>query len=170
MSVVIAIVQRTPIWVFPLIAAVLWLGAANLRQRTILLRSSLVLPLVMLTLSVGNLIATRAPSAPALLAWLGCTIIGIGLGWSITRRPIAVDPAGRTITLDGSAVPLLVSAGIVVLRYVFGYLYGRHPELVADPTYALTLIGGGALLSGVTFGRTGRIARSYWRDGATSNT
>ena len=117
----------------------------------------------MLVLSVGNSIGTSAPPALALVDWIGCAAVGAAIGWSLARKPLAIDAAARRITLAGGIIPLVVTLGIVVLRYSFGYLYGRYPELVANPDYALALIAGGAFLGGVTFGRYGRLALWYQR-------
>jgi hypothetical protein len=163
MTAVINIIQNTPVWVFPLIAGVLWLGSLNLRQRMLQIRLLFAFPLVMLVLSVGNSIGTSAPPALALADWIGCAAVGAAIGWSLARRPLAIDSAARRITLSGSMIPLVVSMAILVLRYTFGYLYARYPELVADPLYALALIAGGAILGGVTFGRYGRLALWYRR-------
>ena len=163
MTAVVNIIQHTPIWVFPLIAGVIWLGSLNLRERTLAIRLLFAFPLVMLALSVANSIGTSAPPALALADWIGCACIGAAIGWSLTQKPLAVDLAAQRITLAGSAIPLVVGLSIVALRYTFGYLYTRHPELAADPSYALTLIAGGAMLGGVTFGRYGRLALWYRR-------
>jgi hypothetical protein len=163
MTAVINIIQHTPVWVFPLIAGVLWLASLSLRERTLSVRRLFVFPVVMLVLSVGNSIGTSAPPTLALADWIGCACVGVGIGWNLARRPLAIDSAARLITLAGSMIPLAVSLAIVALRYTFGYLYARYPELVADPFYALTLIAGGAALGGVTFGRYGRLALWYWR-------
>jgi len=174
MTAIINVVQHTPVWVFPLIAGVLWLGIINLRERTLVLRLLFAFPLVMLVLSVSNSIGTSAPPELALADWLCCAAVGISIGWSLAQKPLAVDPKAGRITLSGSVVPLIVSLSIIVLRYAFGYLYGRYPELVADPNYALVLIAGGALLGGVTFGRYGRLglwyqqAASFSRDTQTA--
>jgi len=163
MVVVINIIRHTPVWVFPLIVAVLWLASLNLRQRTRPVGSLFVFPLVMLVLSVGNSIRTSAPPGLALADWIGCAAVGAAIGWGLARKPLAIDPAARRITLAGSVLPLVVSVAIVVLRYTFGYLYGRYPELATNPDYALALIGGAAFLGGITFGRYGRLALWYWR-------
>jgi hypothetical protein len=160
---VINIIRHTPVLVFPLIVAVLWLAGLSLRQRTRPVGSLFVFPLVMLVLSVGNSIRTSAPPLLALADWIGCAAVGAAIGWSLAPKPLAIDPAARRITLAGSIVPLIVTVGIVVLRYSFGYLYGRYPELATDPDYALALIAGGAFLGGVTFGRYGRLALWYRR-------
>jgi hypothetical protein len=161
MTTIFDILAHTPIWVFPLIGMMLWLGVINLRQREVALRSLYAFPLILLALSIGNSIGTSAPANLALVDWLGCAAVGTLIGWHITREPVAVDRARRRLTLPGSAAPLLVIAAIVVLRYSFGYLYGRYPDLRSDPGYALTLIGGGALLGGVMLGRYGRLGIWY---------
>jgi hypothetical protein len=60
MNAIVNIIGHTPVWVFPLIVAVLWLGSINLRERTVPLRSLLIFPLVMLVLSIGNSTGTSA--------------------------------------------------------------------------------------------------------------
>ena len=163
MNAIIQIVQHTPIWVFPLIAVVLWLGSINLRERTVPLRLLLVLPVVLLVLSIGNSIGTSAEPLFALVDWLFSATIGVTIGWRLTQKPLLIDPRAGRLTLPRTVVPLVVCIAIIVLRYAFGYLYGRYPELLADRTYALALIAGGALLGGVMFGRCARLGVWYWQ-------
>lgn len=164
MGIVLTIIAHTPIWVFPLIAAVLWLGIVNLRERILPPPLLLVLPAVMLLLSIGNATATSAEPRLALASWLAAVSIGAIVGWAVTVQPPAIKPGSRKIIVPGSVVPLLVCIGLIVLRYTFGYLYGRYPELRADGDLALLLIAGGALLGGVALGRFGRLCLWYWRN------
>jgi hypothetical protein len=163
MNAIINIIGHTPIWVFPLIVAVLWLGGVNLRERTVPLRSLFIFPLVMLVLSIGNSIGTGAGPVTALAVWIFSAAIGAVAGWHLTQGPRAIEPASGRIVLPGSVVPLAVCGALIVLRYTFGYLYGRYPELHADKDYALALIAGGALLGGVMLGRYGRLCLWYWQ-------
>ena len=87
MNVILTIIARTPIWVWPLIAGVLWLGSLNLRQRTVPLRLALVFPVVMLALSVGNATGTAAPPPLALASWF----IAVALGASGLRGKVDRD-------------------------------------------------------------------------------
>jgi hypothetical protein len=163
MNAIVNIVEQTPVWVFPLIVVVLWLGSINLRERNVPLRSLFVLPVVMLVMSIGNSIGTSAGPRTALVAWLCSAVIGAVIGWPLTRRPRAIEPKSGRMVLPGSAIPLIVCIAIIVLRYAFGYLYGRYPDLRADGNYALALIAGGALLGGVMLGRYGRLGLWYWQ-------
>jgi hypothetical protein len=166
MNTIIQIVRHTPIWVFPLFAAVLWLGSINLRERTMPLRLLFVLPIVMLVLSIGNTIGTCAEPLFVLIDWLLAAAVGVIIGWKLTQKPLTIDPNARRMTLPPSVVPLMVCVAIIVLRYAFGYLYGRYPELLADRNYALALIAGGTLLGGVMFGRCARLGQCYWQASA----
>jgi hypothetical protein len=168
MNVLIQMVRHTPIWVFPLMAAVLWLGSINLRERTMPLRLLFVLPVVMLVLSVGNSIGTAAEPVLVLVDWFFSAAMGAAIGWRLTREPLMIDPKAGRMTLPPSLVPLVVCVAIFVLRYAFGYLYGRYPELLADRNYALALIAGSTLLGGIMIGRCARIGQCYRQ--ATSGT
>jgi hypothetical protein len=162
-DLILIVIQHTPLWVWPLIAGVLAFAVWNLRTREIVVRRLVAFPLVMLGLSLSNSIATAAPPALAAAAWIAAAALGAALGWAMTGPPLGIDPARRRVRIAGSALPLVVTIAIVALRYAFGYLYGRHPELRADPAMALELIVAGALLAGVTFGRYGRLGVSVWR-------
>jgi|KBSSwiStaDraftv2_1062776.scaffolds.fasta_scaffold1320954_2 hypothetical protein len=154
-DVILVVLSRTPLWVWPLIATVLGFGVWNLWTREIAVRRLVAFPLIMLGLSLSNAIGTAAPPTLAAGMWLAAAAFGAAAGWAMTGPPLALDPARRRITIAGSALPLLVTIAIILLRYGFGYAYGRYPELRADPMLALELIGAAAFLAGITFGRYG---------------
>ena len=108
MNAIINIIGHTPIWVFPLIVAVLWVGGINLRKRTVPLRSLLIFPMVMLVLSIGNSIGTSAGPLVALVDWLVSGAIGAVIGWYLTQKPHAIEPKSGQIILPGSVIPLIV--------------------------------------------------------------
>jgi len=163
MTTIIEILTHTPVWVFPVIAAVLWLGSRSLRERTMSLGLLVVLPLVILMLSVGSSVGTAANPLAALTGWVVSAALGGAIGWAASRAPRSIDLATGRLVVPGSVLPLLVCIAIVALRYYFGYLYGRYPALLADGDYALALIVGNAILGGVMLGRVGRYGASYWR-------
>ena len=162
MDLVVLMLRHTPWWVFPLVAVVLFFGVINLRPRAISAPRLAAFPLVMLGLSLSNAIGTSAAPGSAMADWLACAALGTAIGWAMTAPPLGIEPGSCRPRIAGSAVPLIVTVAIVVLHYAFGYAYGRHPELRADPTLALELIAASALLTGITFGRYGRLGWWWW--------
>ena len=161
MTMIVAMIEHTPIWVFPLILLVLLMAGRNLRHRNASVRTLFILPVVLLFLSLGNVLGAKLPAATAFPLWFAAVAVGAAIGWAIARPPIRVDRHAGRMELAGSSLPLIVCIGIVALRYYFGYLFGRYPELQGDPTYAIELIVGGALLSGFMLGRYGKLGWSY---------
>ena len=87
--------------------------------------------------------------------------IGVGIGWNLIPRGAAAIAGRGRIRVPGSVVPLLIVIAAIVLRYAIGYLYGRWPELRADPALALEFSATGALLAGIVWGRILRLGWIY---------
>jgi hypothetical protein len=154
-------VTHTPIWVWPLILVVLWLGARNLKTRERSLASLYILPLVLLVLAVVNLASSRADLTLAIPAFIVGLLIGGAIGWNLVPRgATAIRGAGR-VEVPGSVAPLLIVIAAFVLRYAIGYTYGRWPELRADPALAIEFGATGALLAGIIWGRILRLGWIY---------
>ena len=72
-QMLVSIVQQTPSWVWGLLAALLWLGASQLFDRTAGLRRVLLMPVAMTGLSLYGLASAFTGSAQtgsAAGAWL----------------------------------------------------------------------------------------------------
>ncbi len=163
MTTVVTIISHTPIWVFPLIVAVILIGSRSLRARRVSLRRLVLLPAILLAISIANSLSAAAPAAQALAAWGIALGFGGVAGWLGAARARDIDVASGRLTLPGSAAPLVLCIAIVGWRYLFGYLYGRYPELRADAHYALAFIAGNALLAGIMLGRATACVADYWR-------
>jgi hypothetical protein len=157
MNAITQAVEHTPIWVWPLILIVLWLGARNLRGRERPLASLSILPLVLLVLAIVNLASSRADLTLAIPAFLVGLAIGGAIGWNLApRNATALRGTGR-VQVPGSVAPLLIVIAAIILRYAIGYTYGRWPELRADPALAVEFGATGALLAGIVWGRILRL-------------
>lgn len=155
--------RGTPGWVWALLAGLVWLGATQLRDRTASLARVTVMPLVMVALSVWG-IAGAFGSSPmfgyTMLMWMLAAAVAFALVGAM-RPPVGTgyDPAGRMFFLPGSAVPLLLIAGIFVTRYVVNVDVAIHPAVARDGGYTLVVGGLYGLFSGVFLGRAARLWR-----------
>lgn len=139
------IIANTPAWVWGLLAALLWLGASQLFDRTAALRRVLLMPLAMTGFSVYGLASALARSAQtgaAVGIWLITAVAVTTLAlWMRPGAPAGArfDSATRRFYLPGSAVPLLLIVGIFVTKYVVGVELALQPSLAADAAFAMQI-------------------------------
>ncbi|MCY7314204.1 MAG: hypothetical protein LH480_00830 [Rubrivivax sp.] len=148
------ILQRTPVWVWLMLAALLVMGLSQLRTRQVTPARLSVLPAVLLVMGVW----TMAPGFVALPLVGGLWLLVFGAAtWAGRRLP---PPAGarwlapvQRLQLPGSAVPLLVIVGISSLRCGAGVAQALHPawRTLATVQAPLALLFGS--LSGLLLGR-----------------
>ena len=111
-QVIFSIVKQTPYWVWGLLAALVWLGASQLFDRTASLRRVTLMPLAMAGFSAYGLASAfggAAQAVPALTAWAMAVVATTALAlWLRPRAPAGSSYAAnsRSLHLPGSAVPL----------------------------------------------------------------
>ncbi len=158
-TTLLTILQHTPPWVWPLLAALLAVGILQAFPRRVTLRRATLLPAAMLALSLWG-IATSFGSAAALLAWAFGATFSAGLslrgGGASGVRWSAAD---RSFQLPGSWVPLALILCIFSLKFVVGASLARDPGLRQSAALALTASLAYGVLSGQFAGR----ALSLWR-------
>ena len=147
------IIANTPIWVWPLLAALLFLGARQMATRTMRWRGLFALPAALAALSLSNLLSHDLPALQGAGLWLGALLVGAAPGWSLAPRALRYDPAAKLVTVPGSILPLLIIVAIFIGRYYFGYLFARYPELRHDPATLMASVGFGGFCAGLMAGR-----------------
>ncbi|MGZ5270508.1 MAG: DUF6622 family protein [Ramlibacter sp.] len=157
----LAMLRGTPIWVWGLLAALVALGATQLRDRTAsLLRTSLV-PVGMTAFSAWGMWSAfgSTPIAPQVLAvWIGLAA-GVTAAVAPGRAAGSYDPARREYRLPGSAVPLLLIVGIFATKWLVGVQLAILPRLAADPGFALPVAALYGVFNGLFAGRAARLWR-----------
>ncbi len=151
---ILEILQRTPSWVWALLAALLALGASQLRTRRVPRRRLWLLPLALTVLGLVSTATSLAPAAPALAAWAAACVAGIGLGRRVPPPPGARwDAARSALLLPGSALPLLLMVALFLLRYVGSVSLLLHPQWRGDLSVALPMAAAYGGLAGTWLGR-----------------
>lgn len=173
MEAVVQAIQHTPIWVWPLLALLIFIGVLALRPRNLPLPRLLILPIVFLGLSIFSMVSSALPLPEALGIWLAGLLLGSLLGrLFVPRQGVAIDRAARRIAVPGSVVPLLLIVVIFIGRYAFGYAFGRYPELRQNELVVVIATGYAAFCTGIMLGRTLPLVLAYFRtpklDGGTA--
>src|SRR5699024_912791 len=96
--------------------------------------------------------------AEVFAAWL-LAAAAVALAVGATRVAATYDPARREYALPGSAVPLLLSDGIFLVKWGVGGELALQPMRVADSGFALAIASIYGIFNGLFVGRFLRLAR-----------
>ena len=157
------VLQGTPTWVWGLLAALLALGASQLRGRTVGVARMAAMPLAMAALSLWGTVSAFNSSplfAYVLMAWLAWFALAASL--TGTRPPPAgmrYDAASRSFQVPGSWVPLLLILCIFAVKYVVGADLAMQPALAHNGGYTLVVGALYGVFSGCFAGRAARLWR-----------
>lgn len=162
LSLPIAIVQHTPLWVWPLLACVIFMGLRATRERTMRLFQPLIVPLIFLTISLTS--GSMLGHGVFALLWA----IGFGCGalaglWLANRLAMQVLP-DRRLRLGGQWLTLWLSLTIFISHFAFSVLAAVAPTVLdlLQVGGALSLLVG--LCSGLFLGRGGGIVLRALRE------
>ena len=153
---VLQIVRNTPLWVWPLMALVVWLGVLGLRTRTLPLWRLAVLPAVGLVLSFAGLGQAVQP-ALAGVAWLAALAVALPLGDLLGRRRTVRRLEDGRLEIAGGWFMLVFGIGIFAARYALGVVFGMAPSLRADPAWIAVAGGVGGFVAGLGLGWLGGV-------------
>jgi len=150
---------HTPVWVFALLAFLVWQGIKATRPRTVTIWRSLIVPAVFIVWGLSRLVS-RQDYAGLLAAWLGAAALLLLVGL-LTARPFELDHTTGEIKRPGSWVPLIRNVTVFALQYIVAVIAAIDPH---DATTAAIV---GRAISGATtgyfLGRTVALLRQYFK-------
>lgn len=144
------IVLGPPIWVWPLLALLLWAGVQALRERTVPVAAVYSTPFVGLL----SFFALRRMGPPDVV-W---TIYGLALAAGITlgfllQTRWLLRHDGARVTLRGEWISLTTMMIAFWTNFGAGVVRNRAPELYANLTFDLAFAGVVGVVSGIFLGR-----------------
>lgn len=145
------IITNTPLWVWPLMAFVVWVGVQSLRPRTLPLWRLAILPLVSLALALVGVAQSVQPGLAA-AGWAVALLAGLPLGVALGRRhAVRSLPDGR-LEIAGGWFMLAFGLSIFAARYALGVLFGVAPALKAEPLWIGLAGAVGGIVAGIGLG------------------
>jgi hypothetical protein len=157
MQIAFRILTHTPIWVFVLLAYLIWQGLQALRLRTQAVWRMLIVPLVFLSMGLSRLVLTHDNATAPLLAWLAALLLFAALGLFNGPRLLAVDRQNGMVTRPGSIGPLLRNLTVFSLQY--GVAVATAMKL--EPHAAVAILG--HAVSGASAGYFSGWTAALWR-------
>lgn len=154
-----AIVRATPGWVWAILAGLLVLGATQLRDRTAGVTRAAAMPLVMMAFSAwGTWTAFGHTSigVQVIAAWVFVALVVAAL-LALGRARGSYDAVRREFRLPGSVVPLLLIAGIFLVKWGVGVEMALQPSRASDAAFAFSVAVVYGVFSGLFAGRAARL-------------
>jgi len=160
------IVSHTPVYVWALLAFLLYRGYLASRDREVSLLKLSVIPVVMLALSLSGMSGSGALGSGVWGVWAVGVLAGTALVWRLSSGDIAVDRAAGTIHQCGSWLPLALMVAIFFTKYTVAVVSAMHPELPHSLPFAIGVTALYGVFNGVFIGRLARYAAAWLRQPA----
>lgn len=157
MQTAFRILANTPIWVFVLLAFLVWQGLQALRPRTQAVWRMLIVPLVFFLMGLSRLVLAHDNATLPLLAWLVALLLFGALGLFSGPRLLAVNRQKGVVTRPGTIGPLLRNITVFTLQY--GVAVATAMKL--EPHAAVAVIG--HAVSGASTGYFSGWTAALWR-------
>ena len=145
------IVTNTPLWVWPLLALVAWLGVRELRSRTVARWQLTVLPVVGLATSLSGIAQSPRPGLAA-AGWAVALLAALPIGQAIGRGRSVRPLDGGRLEISGTWFTLAFGLSVFAVRYALGVLFGVLPALKAEPSWIVASGAVGGVLAGIGIG------------------
>lgn len=142
------IIRHTPVWVWAMLAYLVYQGVCALRDRTVSLRRMVVVPVLFAAWGVETMLSGH-PGAMQIGCWLAAAAILSPLGLLTGPTLRAVDPDTGLVRRAGSAGPLVRSLLVFVLKY------GSAVAVAVQQPPSPTTLSVAAAISGATAGYFG---------------
>jgi hypothetical protein len=154
LAFVLQVLQRTPLWVWPLFLVLVAFGILQSRTRAVPKPRLFVLPAAMIALSLAGVWSTFGANPASLGAWLA----GGGLAVLLNRffkQPgkVVYSPQARTFTVPGSWLPLTLMMVIFLTRYAVTVTVTINPALLEATAFAAGVSLAYGVMSGTFLAR-----------------
>lgn len=155
------ILIHTPVYVWAILAVLVWRGAAALRDREMTVRSLFIVPAIMLALSLQDVVMKFGANAMPLAAWALAAAAAALMVWKFGRSRTAPAATPGSVIVRGSWVPLAMMMAIFVTKYAASVLLAVLPQARQDlPVVAAVCVLFG-VFSGCFLGRLARDVASF---------
>ena len=150
------IITHTPVYVWAILAVLVWRGAAALREREVTVRSLFIVPAIMLALSLQDVVAKFGSDGAALGAWAAAAAASALLVWKLGRARIAAGTNAGSVRVRGSWVPLALMMAVFFTKYAASVLLALLPQARQDALFAAGVCALFGVFSGCFVGRLAR--------------
>lgn len=147
------ILTHTPVYVWAILAFLVYRGVLASREREMSVGRMLVIPVLMLALSLQAIATQFGVASVAMLAWaIGAAAAALPCRMSGAGRACAGSAPG-TVRLRGSWAPLALMMAIFAIKYALAVVLAIQPGLAGSSVFAAAACGLLGLVNGCFLGR-----------------
>ena len=140
----IQILTHTPLYVWAILAFLIYRGVVAMRDREIAMGKIFVIPVIMLALSLGDIVARFDNAFLPLGAWaVGATMLTL-LVARFSAAGISAGSTPGTVRVHGGPMPLVMMLGVFLTKFVAAVALAVLPHANESVLFAIlvcTLFG-----------------------------
>ncbi len=154
------IISHTPKWVFALLAALIFLGWRQSRDRTAKPAMIFLLPLAMIALSYSGVSSSFGTNLSSAGSWAISLIVTLFVGTRFFPvKGTVYQPDQGVFLLKGSWVPMLLILAIFFTKYFIGFTKAVNPDFIRTDIVIISF----SLIYGLLSGAFAARALSIWQ-------
>lgn len=150
------ILTHTPVYVWAILAFLVFRGVLALRDRDITVTRMTIIPVVMLVLALQSIGARYGLGSLAMAAWLAGTALIALQRWRFGGSRVTAGGAPGSLRIRGSRTPLLMMLSVFVIKYAMAVVQAVQPHVATSAGFALGACGLLGLCNGYFLGQLAR--------------
>lgn len=161
MAFIWEVLVHTPVWVWLLLAGLIWLGWKSSQPGSVSLIRLALIPAALTAWGIYELLVVFVPTPFNLLLWGAGLAIGFGIGSVLVRlSEIRVREGGKILKpADRTALPLILLAFLI--KYALAVYSAITPHAGDKLLFVCLVLTLGGLFAGIFIGKLGVFVRAY---------
>ena len=156
----IQILTHTPLYVWAILALLVYRGVIAMRDREMAVRKLFIIPVIMLALSLHDIVAKFGTAFLPLSAWAGGAAVMLLLVLKFSGAGISASEVPGSVRVRGSWVPLAMMMAIFFTKYATAVTLAIRPDIRHDALFSTVVCFLFGVLSGYFLGRLANNLRS----------
>jgi hypothetical protein len=137
MDAIISTIAGTPLWVWAVLAYLIFVGIKALHTRVVFIPKLFIIPSILLFMKYKIFLSGNAP------LYISFILLGLFIGFILCMKaPMKIFKKTKSVELPGSPVTLVLLLFFFAIKYTFGYLHSAMPDVAEHYTFLDLAISG----------------------------
>ncbi len=150
------ILVKTPLYVWAILAFLIYRGLLAARDRDVSVARMLVIPALMLVLALQAIAAQFGVASVGMAAWAAGTGLMLLQRWKFGVAGVTPGAAPNSVRIRGSWAPLAMMVAVFLIKYALAVVLAIRPHLADEAVFAATACGLLGLCNGYFLGQLAR--------------